>query len=90
MDYRMPAASGVTVAGRLRRSSVTGYIPIVMLTGHKTHQLESTAQEAGVVAVLSKNDLSEEQLLRTLRAAIDGGTGGSADLDELFPSHVDG
>ncbi len=88
LDYQMPAASGVTVAARLRRSTLTGGIPVVMLTGHKTQTLTSTAMAAGVAAVVSKNDLTEDLLLRTLRTALDGNMGTSVDLDALFPIDV--
>lgn len=88
VDYQMPAASGVTVVERLKANSRTAGIPIVMLTGFRTKILEESARDAGVVAVMSKNDLTEERLLYALEQAFNGGLALPEDFDSLFPAHA--
>ena len=88
-DQRMPAASGVTVTTRLRQSTLTGSIPVVMLTGHMTPELAREALAAGAVDVISKSELTEELLLRALRAALDGARSPSLDVQALFPVNAD-
>ena len=88
IDYQMPAASGVTVVERLKRTTTTASIPILMLTGFRTKAIEDSARQAGVIAVMSKNDLTEERLLNALDTALAGGTAAASDLDSLFPTNA--
>lgn len=59
-----------------------------MLTGFRTKILEESARDAGVVAVMSKNDLTEERLLYALEQAFNGGLALPEDFDSLFPAHA--
>ena len=53
-DNRMPVMSGQQLIARVRRSPTYGQVPILLLSGHLTDELEAEANQPGVLACLSK------------------------------------
>ena len=53
-DVTMPAGSGFTVVDRLTKSTTTGTIPIIVLTGNDDAEVEARALAAGAIRVLRK------------------------------------
>ena len=53
-DMTMPAGGGLSILARLTRSTETGTIPIIVLTGSDDPELEARALAAGVSCVLRK------------------------------------
>jgi len=53
-DVTMPAGSGFSVLDRLKASTTTGAIPIIVLTGNHDAEVEARALAAGAMRVLRK------------------------------------
>lgn len=69
VDYRLGAVTGVELIEKLRQLS--SEVPVILLTGQGSVELESKAIELGAADYLVKGELSADQLQRTLRYAID-------------------
>ena len=69
LDYRLGPADGMTM---LREATLAGGpCPIIMLTGHGSDSVDQAALEAGASDFLVKGTITGEQLLRSLRYAIE-------------------
>ena len=53
-DVTMPAGSGLSVLDRLKASTTTGAIPIIVLTGNDDAEVEARALAGGAIRVLRK------------------------------------
>jgi len=53
-DVTMPAGSGFSVLDRLKESTTTGAIPIIVLTGNDDAEVEARALAGGAIRVLRK------------------------------------
>jgi CheY-like chemotaxis protein len=74
LDVNMPAGSGVEVLKRLRTSTKTQQIPVLVVSGSLEAGIENTITELGAVAFLRKPvDLDE---LAGILARITGGISG--------------
>lgn len=71
LDNNLPTASGLGVLNAFKRSARNHYPPIVMLTGSGDENVAVEAMKLGAADYLSKNELSPENLMRAIRAAID-------------------
>jgi FixJ family two-component response regulator len=67
IDYKMPAMSGIELAGRLRKRDID--TPIILITGYPDGSIEEKATAAGIHHVLLKPHF-EESLAMRIRAAI--------------------
>ena len=54
LDYKMPDGNGDYVLRRLKESSATRDIPVIVLTGHRENPLERKMYSLGAASVLSK------------------------------------
>ena len=68
IDYKMPAMSGIDLAGRLKSRNIT--TPIILITGYPDENIVEKAAAAGVHHVLLKPHL-EESLVSRIRGAIE-------------------
>src|SRR5688572_20401592 len=69
MDLRMPVLDGIGATQRLKASTETRDIPVLVLTGSHDPEDRQQALEAGVDAVLTK-PLNLDQLLLFLRQRV--------------------
>jgi CheY-like chemotaxis protein len=67
-DVTMPAGSGFSVLDRLKASTTTGAIPIIVLTGNDDAEVEARALAAGAIRVLRK-PCDNAVLLECIRTA---------------------
>jgi FixJ family two-component response regulator len=67
IDYKMPAMSGIDLAGRLRNRDID--TPIILITGYPDESIAEKAAAAGIRHVLLKPHL-EESLVGRVREAI--------------------
>lgn len=74
LDIRMPAGSGFSVAEKLKRSTLTWTIPIIILTGSSEKDSEAKAKELGIQFYIKK-PYDPEELLSAVKQAL--GTGPS-------------
>jgi len=65
LDINMPAGSGIDVLHRLRMSSKTQQIPVVVVSGDNKVEVEKAARDLGVSEFLHK-PVEREQLCNTL------------------------
>lgn len=54
LDINMPGGTGIEVLKRLRRSTKTRHIPVIVVSGSDDSDVRQTAMELGVVEFLSK------------------------------------
>lgn len=54
LDYSMPKMNGIEVCKQLRKNERFKDIPIIMVTGHATSDVEAECLEAGATAYFSK------------------------------------
>ena len=69
-DIRMPGMSGLDLQARLNAGQIR--IPIIFITAHGDERTRMQALRAGAVDFLAK-PFDDEVLLRSVRAALDGG-----------------
>lgn len=62
LDIRMPAGGGLSVAEKLKRSTLTWTIPIIILTGSSEKDIEAKAKKLGVQFYIKKPYDPEELL----------------------------
>jgi FixJ family two-component response regulator len=67
IDYKMPAMSGIDLAGRLRNRDID--TPIILITGYPDENIQEKAAAAGIRHVLLKPHI-EESLVSRIRGAI--------------------
>jgi CheY-like chemotaxis protein len=67
IDYKMPAMSGIDLAGRLRNRHIDA--PIILITGYPDENIQEKAAAAGIRHVLLKPHI-EESLAGRIRGAI--------------------
>lgn len=72
LDIQMPAGGGLTVIDRLKMSTKTNTIPIVVLSASQDPEVEARALAAGVTRFLRK-PCDSAVLLDAITAAIGGG-----------------
>ncbi len=65
LDINMPGGSGIEVLKRLKRSTKTQRIPVVVVSGSDDSQVRQIAMELGAVDFLAK-PVDLDQLCRTL------------------------
>ena len=70
VDYRLPDGDGIELVRRLLAKSVSGPIPVIMLSGQPTDDLVRSAMQTGVHDFLSKDGLNTDMLERALRNAV--------------------
>ena len=70
LDINMPGGNGLTLAERLKNSSKTSNIPIIILTASKQPDLQQQAIDLGAIAFFEK-PFDFDELLATVRAALD-------------------
>lgn len=81
LDYRLGPADGMTM---LREATLAGGpCPIIMLTGHGSDSVDQAALEAGASDFLVKGTITGEQLLRSLRYAIER----NRQMNEVLSAH---
>jgi two-component system, sensor histidine kinase and response regulator len=68
LDYQLGAQSGLDV---LRQAAIMGCMtPIIMLTGQTDDALDKSAQDAGAVDYLNKEEISTARFARAIRYAL--------------------
>jgi two-component system response regulator FixJ len=67
IDYKMPAMSGIELAGRLRKRDID--TPIILISGYPDGSIEEKATAAGIHHVLLKPHLEDSLAIR-IRGAI--------------------
>lgn len=65
LDWKMPGRNGLETAKEIRRS-VSGHIPIIILSAYDWTDIEAEAKEAGVDAFISK-PMFKSKLIRVLQ-----------------------
>ena len=89
IDYQMPATNGHVVAQRISASSETQHIPMILVSGGAGSDVPEEIYEAGIVEVLSKLTLSEDDLTRALENAVSAkANAGVGEHSMLFPGSV--
>jgi signal transduction histidine kinase len=68
LDYRLGEVDGINLLRTLRANDVT--LPIILLTGQGNQEVAVAAMKAGATDYISKNKLSSEQLVNSIRYAI--------------------
>jgi signal transduction histidine kinase len=68
LDQDLPGASGIEIAGELRKRG--NHVPIVFVTGSSDEDILSRAIDAGVTDFMPKNDLSPRRLGLRVKFAI--------------------
>jgi PAS domain S-box-containing protein len=71
LDYRLPDVDGLEVLNRLVGSAGMGPVPIVMLTGFGSDQVDREVMQMGAQDYLVKGQITEVILRRTIRHAIE-------------------
>jgi putative two-component system response regulator len=69
LDLMLPDASGNDVLDEIRENTSTRLLPVVMMTGHGTHEDRLRAQRSGVTDFLSK-PVAVEELLPRVRSLV--------------------
>jgi len=77
VDVRMPGMNGLQLQSRLAAEGCG--IPIIFITAYDDKESRGRAMQAGAVAFLSK-PFDDEQLLQTIRSALDGEFGVAKNL----------
>lgn len=72
LDINMPGGSGIEVLKRLRRSTRTKSIPVVVVSGSNDLDVRQVAMELGVVDFLPK-PVDLDQLCRVLSSLLPAG-----------------
>ena len=67
-DYRLGATSGIEVVEEIRRCDYG--VPVILLTGVGTRELDARALDAGAADFLAKDELTPALIDRTVRYAI--------------------
>ena len=62
LDINMPGGTGIEVLKRLRGSSKTQQIPVIVVSGEEKFTIETTARELGAVDFLHK-PVNQQQLI---------------------------
>jgi DNA-binding response OmpR family regulator len=70
LDIRMPASNGFNVVERLKRSTQTGTIPVIFLTGSPEKNAEERALELGARFYIKK-PYDPEELLDAIKRALE-------------------
>ncbi len=70
LDLVMPEISGIEVLDQLKRDSLTQSIPVIINTSQRLEGEEHQRLAAQAVAILSKENLSEEIAIANLREAL--------------------
>jgi DNA-binding response OmpR family regulator len=70
LDIRMPASNGFNVVERLKRSTQTGTIPVIFLTGSPEKNAEGRALELGARFYIKK-PYDPEELLDAIKRALE-------------------
>jgi len=68
-DYRLGATDGIDLIGRVREKY--DYLPIILLTGMGDQEVAVEAMKAGANDYLSKEKLSRDSLLHSIRYCLD-------------------
>ncbi len=69
IDYRLPDATGLEVLEELRGMNGNN-VPLILLTGMGNEQLATEVMKKGASDYLSKSKLNEENLIRSIKNAI--------------------
>jgi len=69
LDINMPGGTGIEVLKRLRMSSKTQHIPVIVVSGEENPATESMAQSLGAVGFLHK-PVGQEQLCAAVDRAL--------------------
>lgn len=70
LDMRLPGLSGADVLVLLRHNEEFKQLPIVAFTGADESEIKETALRSGATKVLSKNDLTPEQIVARITAIL--------------------
>ena len=70
LDLRIPAGGGLSVADKLKRSSHTSSIPIIVLTASSDEEDEKRAMRLGALFYFRK-PISHEEFLEAVRSALE-------------------
>ncbi len=73
LDIIMPKMQGFEVLRSLKQSPDTSHIPVIVLSNLGQDRDIQQAMDTGAVAYLVKTDLSLEELVRRVEAALPGG-----------------
>ncbi len=71
LDYHLPDMTGLDFVDQVRKNKSFSWLPIIMLTGQGSDEIDLKAMQKGVVDYLIKGDLKPEILERTIRYAIE-------------------
>ncbi len=69
IDYRLGERTGIELLHYTRAKNI--HIPVILLTGHSSHDLDVEAMRAGAVYYLPKNQLNAQALERSIRYALE-------------------
>ncbi len=69
LDINMPGGTGIEVLKRLRMSTKTQHIPVIVVSGEENSETEATARGLGAVDYLRK-PVEEEQLCTAVERAL--------------------
>jgi len=69
LDINMPAGTGIEVLKRLRMSTKTQHIPVIVVSGEKNPETESIVRSLGAVDFLRK-PVEQEQLCAAVDLAL--------------------
>ena len=75
IDYQMPLANGQVVAERIAGSEATQHIPMILISAVGGGDVPQEIYDAGIVEVLSKLSITEDDLARALSEAVAARTG---------------
>jgi signal transduction histidine kinase len=68
IDHVLPTSTGIELVGALREAGID--VPIVVISGHASEEVEAGMIAAGATDFLPKSDVSPSRLTRRLRHAI--------------------
>jgi two-component system chemotaxis sensor kinase CheA len=69
-DVEMPAMNGFELTQRIRETSRTRYLPVILLTSLGKPEQREAGLKAGADAYLVKSQFEQDELLRTIQAVI--------------------
>jgi chemotaxis protein histidine kinase CheA/CheY-like chemotaxis protein len=69
-DVEMPAMNGLELTQRIRESSRTKHLPVILLTSLGKPEQREAGLRAGADAYLVKSQFEQDELLRTIQAVI--------------------
>jgi len=69
LDINMPGGTGIEVLKRLRMSTKTQHIPVIVVSGEENPETEATVRGLGAVAFLRK-PVEQEQLCAAVDSAL--------------------